>query len=215
MAPRRAAIHGLVFAEPPRRRQAAVPGPAYVAPPSHRPHGQRAKYVVEKCRCPSCRAANTGYAREHDRARRRPDGPGPAYVPAGRVREHLRWLRDQGVGLRRVAEVSGVSRTILGDILHQRQRRVRPDTGERVLAVGPRHAAPGSPVDAAPTWALIGRLAAQGHTRASIAAQLGSRAAQPSLQLGTVQVLASTAQAVEALAERLLDTDVVGSRIAR
>jgi hypothetical protein len=35
------------------------------------------------------------------------------------------------------------------------------------------------------------------------------------LQIGTVQVLASTAQAVEALAERLLDTDVVGSRIAR
>lgn len=217
MAPRRAATHGLVFAEPPRRRRASPPaGPAHVAPSSHRPHGTRAKYVAEECRCPGCRAANTDYARERDRARHRPDGPGPAYVPAGRVREHLCWLRDEGVGLRRVAEVSGVSRSIVSNIVHQRQRRLRPETGQRILAVGPRHAASASLVDAAATWALIDQLVAQGHTRAFLAAQLGSRARVPALQLGTHQVRASTARAVEDLHRRLLDQrGIVASRPAR
>lgn len=208
MSPRSAALHELVFVDPPPRRRAPAPlGPPYVAPPSRRAHGTRAKYVLERCRCGRCRAANTAYVRERDRACRRPDGPGPAYVPAGRVRQHLEWLRANGVGMRRVAELSGVSRSILSDILHGRQRRVRPETGERILALGPRHAAPGSLVDARPTWALLEQLLSDGYTRTWIAGRLGSRARVPALQIGSGRILVSTARAVEDLVRCLEEQD--------
>jgi hypothetical protein len=113
-----------------------------------------------------------------------------------------------------VAEVSGVSRSILSAVVHEHQRRVRPETGERILAVGPRHAAQGSLVDARPTWALLEQLMARGYTRSWIAAQLGSRARVPALQIGTRQVLTSTAQAVEALARRVLDEERYASASA-
>ena len=111
------------------------------------------------------------------RPRRPPPDPGaPAYVPAGPVREHLEWLRAGGVGLRRVAEVSGVFRSALTDIAAGRQRRLRPPRGadhggER------RDAAAGALVDGAGTWELRERLLAAGCSRAWIARQLGSQAA--------------------------------------
>lgn len=174
------AVYEVVFCDPPppRRRWS---GSDYVAPDSHRPHGTRAKYVMERCRCGPCRRANTAYARERDRAARRPDGGTPAYVPAGRVREHLEWLRDGGVGLRRVAEVSGVSRSALTDIAAGRQRRLRPATGERIMAVSRRDAAAGALVDGSGTWELLERLLAAGCSRTWIARQLGSQAATPAL----------------------------------
>ena len=196
------AVYEVVFCDPPPPRRQRRPGPDYIAPDSHRPHGKRAKYVMERCRCGPCRGANTDYARERDRAARRPGGGAPAYVPAGRIKEHLEWLRDGGVGLRRVAEVSGVSRSALTDIAAGRQRRLRPATGERIMAVGRRDAAAGALVDGAGTWELLERLLAAGCSRTWIARQLGSQAATPALQLRRDRVLRSTAVAVEQLARR-------------
>ena len=198
-APR--AVYEVVFCDPPPRRWPRRESD-YVAADSHRAHGARAKYVMERCRCGPCRRANTDYARERDRASRRPDGGAPAYVPAGRVREHLEWLRDGGVGLRRVAEVSGVSRSALTAIAAGRQRRLRPATGERIMAVSRRDGAAGALVDGAPTWQLLEQLLAAGHSRAWIARQLGSEATTPALQLRRERVLRSTAIAVEQLARR-------------
>jgi len=121
-------------------------------------------------------------------------------VPAGRIREHLEWLRTGGVGLRRVAEVSGVSRSALTDIAAGRQRRLRPTTGERIMAVSRRDGAAGALVDGAGTWELLERLLAAGCSRTWIARQLGSQAATPALQLRRERVLRSTAIAVEQLA---------------
>ena len=195
------AVYEVVFCDPPPPRRRRL-GSDFVAPDSHRPHGARAKYVMERCRCGLCRRANTDYARERDRAARLPDGGPPAYVPAGRIRQHLEWLRDGGVGLRRVAEISGVARSALTDIAAGRQRRLRPATGERIMAVSRRDAAPGALVDGTATWELLERLLAAGRSRTWIAAQLGSQAATPALQLRRDRVLRSTAAAVEQLARR-------------
>lgn len=84
----------------------------------------------------------------------------------------LEWLRDGGVGLRRVAEVSGVSRSALAAIAAGRQRRLRPATGERIMAVSRRDGAAGALVDGAPDVAATEQLLAAGHSRAWIARQL-------------------------------------------
>jgi hypothetical protein len=60
-----------------------------------------------RCRCDGCRAANIAYMREYHKARiisgRR------AMVPADRAREHLRRLRELGIGYKRAAELAGLS----------------------------------------------------------------------------------------------------------
>ena len=70
------------------------------------------------------------------------------------------------------------------------------------MAVSRRDGAPGALVDGTATWELLERLLAAGRSRTWIAAQLGSQAATPALQLRRERVLRSTAVAVEGLARR-------------
>lgn len=186
-----------------------------------RDHGTRACYVFgpqpggdrsNGCRCDPCRAANRAYQRNRDRARRRPDVTvEPAYIDAGEVRRHLRWLSRHGVGLRTVAARSGVPRSALAELKTGRRRRCTPDTADRVLLVLPVDAADQALVDARPTWRLIDDLITHGHTRTSIARALGSTAATPALQIGRHQVTARTARKVKALHAALL-ADVLVDR---
>lgn len=119
-----------------------------------RAHGTRACYVFgpepgsdrsKGCRCEPCTIANRTYARERDRAVRRPDIVArAAYVDARRAAEHLDMLCAAGVGLRTVAERTGLSRSVLARIRKRQILRSRRDTIAKILAVGRGDAKPGS-----------------------------------------------------------------------
>lgn len=187
---------------PPAQPQRTAPGPA---------HGSYGRGVVGGCGCELCAVVRRRHEREVEELVGPTIGGRPRYVPAEAARRHLAALAEAGVGLKSVAVLSGVSHGSLSKIVYgepskQRppSRRTRPETLERVLAVTLSSAAGGQRVDAGPTWALIDELLAAGHSRASLARQLGSRAASPTLQIGRLRVRASTARAVEDLHRRLL-----------
>lgn len=169
-----------------------------------RPHGSHAKYVVERCRCPECTAANRAYERHRQRAIRRPDGDWQPYVDAAPAREHVEWLRSCGIGLKTLAGLAGVphgslSKLMYGDPARRMgpSKRLRPETSRRILAVMPWAAAGAQRVPAARTWRLLNDLIARGWTRAELARRLGKQTR--ALQFGDQLVLASTARAVEQL----------------
>lgn len=176
------------------RPQRAVNGEVTV--PAGRPmkyaHGEYAAYVVDRCRCPDCTAANTRY--EQTRAA----SPLPAYVDADPAREHLAWLATQGVGLKQVARRSGVSHGAISNLVYGKHgrapsKRCRPDTLARILAVSIDDRAGGARADPETTLALLDEMLTAGATRSQIARLLGSNT--PELQLGAT-VKMSTAHQV-------------------
>lgn len=84
------------------------------------------------CRCDDCTRANT----EKKRLYNRPDsGWDNRLVPIKEVQEHLAELREQGIGLRRVADMSGVSFSCIWKINIGRYKRIRNDNAKKILAV--------------------------------------------------------------------------------
>jgi hypothetical protein len=124
----------------------------------------------------------------------------------GQVRVHLRRLRQLGIGLHRVAQLTGLSRSRLTEILagrahrknRPRKRRMKYSTAQRILAT-PIVPAGGALVAAGPTWERIAALRAAGWTKRRIAQAIG-RVCQ--LQLRRTYVLARNAAAIAALAHR-------------
>lgn len=78
-------------------------------------HGERATYVLDKCRCIPCTEANR--ATSNERTRLKAYGRYNKYVAAEHVRDHLRELGAYGIGLKQVAKLSGVSTGTLSKIV--------------------------------------------------------------------------------------------------
>lgn len=118
-------------------------------------HGTRACYALDRCRCEPCSKANA--EAEGWRTRQKAYGRYHKYVPAEHVRAHLRELGEYGIGLKRVAKLSGVSTGSLSKIMfgvyvatgtgggrngpgvrkREPSRRVLRSTAERIYAVEP------------------------------------------------------------------------------
>lgn len=167
-----------------------------------RAHGTHACYVWgpepgagDGCRCDPCREANRVY--EKERSRR----AAPAYVGAANARHHVQWLSEQGVGLKQIVKVSGVSQGALWKLMYgkdgKRSKRIRKATEDAILAVTPADAADGAKLPAAPTWAHVATLVERGWTKVAIARAIGQNS--PGLQLGDEYVSARNARAVAAL----------------
>ena len=166
-----------------------------------RQHGTRAKYVIDKCRCEPCTVANRVYQRERDRHTRRVaygiEPPRPAYIDATETREHLRWLKSKHVGTRTISMRTGIARTTIWKIMAGTVTKIRPDTADKLLAVGKSTVANGALVDAKDTWRRINDLLRHGWTKSAIDRALGGQGR--ALQIGKKRVRASTARAVEQL----------------
>jgi hypothetical protein len=141
-----------------------------------REHGTRAKYTVDKCRCDECRRACAEYERE------RTARIAPAYVLATPARDHVRHLMELGMGHKRVAEVSGVTPSVVAALLYGKKvgdrhraptRRIRPETAAALLAVD---FAPngGAYVDATEMWRQVEEMVAAGIPRTRIAERVGA-----------------------------------------
>jgi len=166
-----------------------------------RPHGSRAKYVVEKCRCDLCRESTRVY--EQERRKR----TAPAYVGADRARQHVKWLGEQGVGLKRVVAVSGVSQGALWKLMYGKRRpdgtqvpskRITREVEQKLLAVLPDAVADGAYVSGTKTRRHIDTLISRGWSRIAIGRHVHGPEAR-TLQVGKGDVTARTARIIEGL----------------
>ena len=171
---------------------------------TEREHGTRARYVFgpigsdwrNGCRCFDCSQAAVFYEKRRQRARARGE---VAYVDATEAREHLLFLRDNGIGRRTIATTTGLSQSAVSKIARGAVTKIRPDTEEKILGVHLGKAKPGTYVDATRTLDQIDDLVNQvGMTRTAIAKALGYRS--PALQIGKDgRVTRANADRVDAL----------------
>lgn len=135
-------------------------------------HGTRSRYV-KGCRCEPCRKANREYAKA--RAHAAFNG----LINSDEARLHLDLLAKNGVGLRSVADVAGIGRSVLQRIT--KGKRARADVIRRVLEVDRTAAADRALVPGGPTWSAIGEMLRLGLTKGEIAQRIGLET--PALQL--------------------------------
>lgn len=161
------------------------------------PHGTHTAYVVDHCRCPECKKANSEYERRRHYCTWKP------YVDAAPARKHVRRLQRQGMGWKRIASEAGLSASVVWKLLYGDpsrgmgpSKRIRPKTEAAILSVRPV-LAPGARIDAAETWERIYDLMAMGYSKAAIARMLGRRT--DNLQIGREKVSVRNAEAVEKL----------------
>ena len=141
----------------------------------------------------------------------------PSRVEAAAVRRHVQSLRDAGLGMRRIAELSGVSRSVLRSLLigrHERgwgpSGRISLDNATKLLSVsmdtGRLQVAGGSLVDMTGTTRRLRALVAIGYTQTDLCARLGITSANGT-QLFTAsrkgRVRATTACQVASLYDEL------------
>lgn len=169
------------------------------APGKTYPHGTRASYTNNGCRCESCTIANRTYARDYYRAKRIGENPG-RLVSALPSRDHLRLLQKSGIGKRRAHELSGVALSVVEKIRRGERHHVRWSTQEAILAVEVDDGSLGTTVEREVAEAIVARLLARGWVRYKIAAHLGSNARRPALQIArSRRVLRRTVRKLEVL----------------
>jgi lambda repressor-like predicted transcriptional regulator len=175
--------------------------------------GTRSAYAAG-CRCESCTVANRVYARQLARRAARirygiEPPPPPRLVDASEARRHLHWLRTRGIGLRTVAERTGLSRSALQKISNGQRPRAHQATVDAILGVHAASIPAATRVDAAATVARLDELVQLGHTKASLARRLGNHRA---LQYRHHQVLERTRRKVELLHRVLTGQQVTHGR---
>ncbi len=162
-----------------------------------REHGTRAKYVGDRCRCLLCRAANSRYSCERQKAHDSGDTRG--IVPAKGAVDHIRKLREKGVGYRTVAEAAGVSRTVVAQCLNGTRRNIRANTSRAIQAVMVEDIADGALVPARATWRLIDELVERGYSKAQLAKWFGYTS--PAIQLNKKFITASNAFRIQGICD--------------
>jgi hypothetical protein len=178
-------------------------------PGSPHAHGTRAAYVSDRCGCTRCRAANR--AAEKHRTAAIAVGRWEPYADAQPVREHLERLRQQGLGIERIAHLSKVSKGTVRRLLsyspepEARPRRTRAATAKRLLAltVTTEEGSPRRLVAADATRERIDALTAAGYSLTELARMIGKPPTSLRRSLSRRSVTAHTAMAVKALYEAL------------
>lgn len=155
-------------------------------------HGTHACYVLDRCRCSDCRQANTEYQRRRQAwLGEFPREPAPL-VDAAEARAIVQRMKSRGLGLKAIAEQSGVAHGTLWKLWYGKpgsrpSRRVRRETLRRLRrleAVAEPRA--GAKIDAAEAWRIIDELVRRGWTKTAIAQHVhgvGARSLQVSRHL--------------------------------
>ena len=167
-------------------------------------HGERTGYV-KGCHCDECTEANRLKAVERT-ARAAAGGPTTDLVDASAAREHLADLSAQGASQKSLAGACGLNVKTIVQVLCGETRRILPETEEAIRALSVAAvrsaAAPGTRVDAGPTWDLLDDMIGRGWPKSWIARELGLG---NSLQLSRDTITASNADKVAEVARRLGD----------
>ena len=177
-----------------------------------RTHGTHSCYVhgpgpgssPKGCRCAPCRKANADYQRQ------RGARAAPPYVNATRARTHIANLATQGVGLKTVARLSGVShgaltKLVYGDTARGRgpSKQVRPATEKAILGVEAYQADGAHRTHTADDYrALLDTLTERGWTKTAIANEVGTTVANLTPRTEQQHVTAARMAATRALLDR-------------
>ncbi len=173
-------------------------------PRARHQHGTRTAYVGDRCRCQPCTEANARASK--DNRRQRAHGR-DRYSDTAPVRAHLLALRANGIGLRRLAQLTGLSehnlRRLTSNNTHDLPHRVRTTTANKIHQVQPTEAnrAGHVRVDAADTHQRLHDLIRRGWTTQQIAADLAVLPHNLTRTLTTATV--ATERRVHALHARL------------
>lgn len=163
-------------------------------------HGTHACYVHDRCRCEDCRAANTRY--EKSRAKWLAGVVEQPYVDADQARKLIEELKKKGLGLKRIAAVSGVSHGALWKLVYGKNgrpsKRCRQETVEKLeqaleaVLWEEASVAGGAKVDATEAKLIVKELVARGWTKKEIATRI---AGEPRQSLQAVSRATSQVQA--------------------
>ena len=127
--------------------------------------GTRARYVLDLCRCPDCRAANTAYSVARVRWRGEFPYVEPPLVDSAPARAHLQDLMAQAMGYKRISEKAGIPESVVGSILWGRLNRaasrIRRETETALLEVT-LDLADGQKVDGTEATLIVDELQARG-----------------------------------------------------
>lgn len=175
-------------------------------------HGSHACYVLDRCRCTDCTAANTAY--ERNRMRQHAYGRfGSKWVSSAPARAHVQHLMSQGLGLKRVVEISGYSQGAMTKLVYgskgrQPTKRILREHADAILAVRATidTLASGARVDGAGTRRRIQALIAIGWSQSKLARRLGYELRNFCYMVhGKRDVTAGTARKVRAVYDELWD----------
>ncbi len=179
-------------------------------PQARHEHGTHLAYVLDRCGCPECRAAHTAY---YKHTRQQAAYGRSNLVAADPVRSHLRVLSAQGIGLKQITKLTGVSGGVLTKLLygHPRadgtrrppSRRVSRRVAARILSVSADQRAAGALVDSTGTRRRLQALVAVGWSQAKLARQLGVEGANLGRTMASPTVRSSTAVAVADLYDQI------------
>lgn len=148
----------------------------------HHEHGTRTAYVLDRCRCSPCTAANRVEAQRRRKAIAY--GRWTGLVSTEAARQHVQHLRALGLSLKRIATLSGVgygtvARLVYGDPSRRQPptARLRHDTQQRLLNVlaDVNSIPPGCRVTAAGSRRRVQALVAAGWPLPTLAQRLGRR----------------------------------------
>lgn len=182
-------------------------------------HGTRQAYVIDQCRCRPCRDALSAIRRQENKLK--------AYgrydvgrVPIEPIQEHIRHLQANGISVKQLAKLTGLSLSTLGAIIwgrHERAgqtyTRVTKPTAAKILAIQPRpeSMAAGRPIDATGTRRRLQALMTLGYSKQELGRRLQVTPSNMTSLMKRDQVTASTARKSTALYDQLWNTPRVGT----
>jgi hypothetical protein len=182
-------------------------------PQSHHEHGTRTAYVLDRCRCEPCTAANRFEAQRRRKAIAY--GRWQGLVPADLAREHVQQLRYVGFSLQRIATLSGVGYGTVARLTYgnpsRRQPptdRLRHETEQRLLNLRAEAAAvaPGARVEATGSRRRLQALVAAGWPLPTLARHLGRSPGNLRRAIQSNMVTDDSARRIATMYEQLCHT---------
>lgn len=171
-------------------------------------HGTYANYKLGNCRCYPCCGAGSEY--RMNRSRAIAYGTWQPFVDAEPVRQHVRHLRECGLGLRRISDLARTDNTQLRRLMNgvgQKPpiKRMRPAAAAAILAIEPTldNLAAKTIVDATGPIRRIQALVTCGWTQRKLADRLTMTQRNFSTLMRGDHVTAAKARAIRALYDDL------------
>ena len=179
-------------------------------PTQRRGCGTYAKYKLDNCRCYSCCFAGSEY--KTNRRRAIAYGTWQPFVDAEPVRRHVEYLRECGLGLRRIAELAGVDYSNLCRLfypMHGRPsaKRIRPGNAQALLAVEATldNLASKTVIDVTGSHRRLQALVCVGWSQSKLAVRLGMTQRNFNTLMRRERVTAEKARRIRAVYDELWD----------
>ena len=119
--------------------------------------------------------------------------------PIDQVRAKLADLREQGIGIKSIYAVTGVSPRSLAKIRNGRQTRIRPENAAKILAMDHTCIADRGLIDPQATWQRLRELIGDGWPEHDLARLMGLNPRNRRIAIGITNVSAKTALRVQKL----------------